>query len=89
MLIERVYTSPEPYEPFLLSQGIKVGNLLFISGQAGYGEDGRIVTKNFREQGEQAFANLERAVPAKLLAVFVVDTEDDALTTPDHVGGSK
>jgi enamine deaminase RidA (YjgF/YER057c/UK114 family) len=84
-----VYTSPEPYEPFLLSQGIKVGNLLFISGQAGYGEDGRIVTKNFREQGEQAFANLERAVPAKLLAVFVVDTEDDALTTPDHVGGSK
>jgi hypothetical protein len=30
MLIERVYTPPDPYEPFLLSQGIKVGNLLFI-----------------------------------------------------------
>jgi reactive intermediate/imine deaminase len=64
MLIERVHTSPDPYEPFLLSQGIKVGNLVFISGQAGYGEDGRIVTTNFREQGEQAFENLERALRA-------------------------
>jgi len=33
--------------------------------------------------------NATKSEPAKLLAVFVVDTEDNALTTPDHVGGSK
>ena len=33
--------------------------------------------------------NVSNTEPAKLLAVFVVDTEDNALTTPDHVGGSK
>ena len=39
--IERVYTSPDSYEPFLLSQGVKVMNLFFVSGQAGYGEERR------------------------------------------------
>jgi len=33
--------------------------------------------------------NASKTEPAKLLAVFVVETEDNALTTPDHVGGSK
>src|SRR6202162_5178203 len=33
--------------------------------------------------------NASKTEPAKLLAVFVVDTEDNALTTPDHVGGAK
>jgi len=33
--------------------------------------------------------NSSNTEPAKLLAVFVVDTEDNALTTPDHVGGSR
>ena len=40
-MLERVITTPDNYEPFLLSQGIKFGNLLFISGQAGAGDDGR------------------------------------------------
>ncbi len=64
MKIEQIKTNPDPYEPFLLSQGIKLGNLLFISGQAGYGEDGQIVSGGFRAQGEQAFANLSRALEA-------------------------
>ncbi len=55
---------PDPYEPFLLSQGIRLGNLLFISGQAGYGADGLIVQGDFKAQGEQAFANLRRALEA-------------------------
>ena len=38
--------------------------MLFISGQAGYGDDGRIVEGGFRAQGEQAFSNLERALKA-------------------------
>jgi 2-iminobutanoate/2-iminopropanoate deaminase len=63
-MLERVVTTPDNYEPFLLSQGIRYGNLLFISGQAGAGDDGKIVDGGFRAQGEQAFANLRRALEA-------------------------
>jgi reactive intermediate/imine deaminase len=63
-MLERVVTQPDNYAPFLLSQGIKFGNLLFISGQAGAGDDGKIVAGGFRAQGEQAFANLRRALEA-------------------------
>lgn len=63
-MIERIVTHPDPYEPFLLSQGIKANGWLFISGQAGAGEDGRIVPGGFLAQGEQAFANLRRALEA-------------------------
>lgn len=64
VILERVTTQPDPYEPFLLSQGIRVGGMLFISGQAGYADDGRIVEGGFRAQGEQAFSNLGRALVA-------------------------
>jgi methylmalonyl-CoA/ethylmalonyl-CoA epimerase len=64
MTLDRIATVPDPYEPFLLSQGIRVGDLIFISGQAGYGDDGQIVAGGFRAQGEQAFANLNRALIA-------------------------
>jgi quercetin dioxygenase-like cupin family protein len=33
--------------------------------------------------------NTSNTEPAKLLAVFVADTEHNALTTPDHAGGSR
>ena len=64
MTLTRITTTPDPYEPFLLSQGIRVGELLFISGQAGYDDDGRIVEGGFRAQGERAFSNLKRALVA-------------------------
>lgn len=64
MTLEQIKTDPDPYQPFLLSQGIRVGNLLFISGQAGYADDGKIVAGGFRAQGEQAFSNLDRALVA-------------------------
>ena len=48
--MEQVITNPDPYAPILLSQGIKVGNLAFISGQAGYGDDGEIVKGGFDAQ---------------------------------------
>lgn len=64
MKLERVVTNPDTYAPFLLSQGIKFGTLLFISGQAGSDESGKIVEGGFRAQGEQAFANLRRALEA-------------------------
>ena len=64
MTLARITTQPDPYEPYLLSQGIRVGELLFISGQAGYDDAGHIVDGGFRAQGEQAFANLKRALEA-------------------------
>jgi len=64
MLIERVRTEPDPYEPFLLSQAIRAGDLLFVSGQAGYDDSGRPVPGGFDAQAAQAFANLERALRA-------------------------
>ncbi|MGH3823025.1 MAG: RidA family protein [Pseudonocardiaceae bacterium] len=64
MRIERVRTEPDPYEPYLLSQAIRAGDLLFVSGQAGYDDQGRIVPGGFDAQATQAFANLERALRA-------------------------
>ena len=64
LMLQRVTTQPDPYEPYLLSQGIRFGELLFISGQAGYADNGRIVEGGFPAQGEQAFANLRRALEA-------------------------
>ena len=61
-MLERLTTQPDNYEPFLLSQGIRFGNLLFISGQAGADNDGKIVAGGFLAQGEQAFSNLRRAL---------------------------
>lgn len=63
-MLKRIHTSPDIYEPFLLSQGIRLGDVLYISGQAGYGDDGKIVDGGFLAQGEQAFSNLRRALEA-------------------------
>jgi len=63
-MLQRVKTQPDNYEPFLLSQGIQYGNLLFIFGQAGAADDGKIVAGGFLAQGEQAFSNLRRALEA-------------------------
>lgn len=63
-MLKRVQTTPDIYAPFLLSQGIRLGDVLYISGQAGYADDGKIVEGGFRAQGEQAFSNLRRALEA-------------------------
>jgi 2-iminobutanoate/2-iminopropanoate deaminase len=63
-MLQQVRINPDPYEPYLLSQAIRAGDLLFVSGQAGYGEDGRIVAGGFRAQGTQAFFNLRRVLEA-------------------------
>ncbi|MDH1299752.1 RidA family protein [Achromobacter sp. GD03932] len=83
-MLQRVVTQPDNYEPFLLSQGIQFGNLLFISGQAGAGDDGKIVEGGFLAQGEQAFLNLRRALEAGgsslkdviKVTIFVTDMGD-------------
>ena len=81
-MLERIVTQPDNYAPFLLSQGIRFGELLFISGQAGAADDGRIVEGGFLAQGRQAFSNLRRALEAGgsslrdvvKVTIFVTDT---------------
>lgn len=63
-MLTRVTTQPDNYAPFLISQGIQFENLLFISGQAGADDNGRIAAGGFLAQGEQAFSNLRRALEA-------------------------
>ena len=64
MNIEGITTQPDPYAPYLLSQAIKSDPFVFVSGQAGYDDDGKIVEGGFSAQGEQAFQNLNRALTA-------------------------
>lgn len=65
MKLEQIHTQPDPYAPYLLSQAIRAGGLVYVSGQAGVGDDGAIVGKgDFDAQAEQAFRNLERALRA-------------------------
>ncbi len=64
MTLQQIITDPDPYKPYLLSQAISTGGLLFVSGQAGYNDAGTIVSGGFKAQGEQAFSNLARALAA-------------------------
>lgn len=90
--VERVKTNPDPYEPFLLSQGIRYRDLLFISGQAGYGDDGQIVAGGFDAQADQAFANLDRALRAGgssladvvKVTIFVTDMAANFAAVVEH-----
>ena len=65
MDIERVSTKPDPYEPYRISQGMRVGNLLFVSGQAAIDRSGQLVgVGDFDAQAEQAFMNLAQVLEA-------------------------
>ena len=41
--MERIANDRDSHEPYPLSQGIRADDLVFISGQCGYGDDGKIV----------------------------------------------
>ena len=83
MNIQGITTQPDPYEPYLLSQAIKAGPFVFVYGQAGYDDDGKIVQGGFAAQGDQAFKNLNRALTAAgsslekvvKVTIFVTDME--------------
>jgi 2-iminobutanoate/2-iminopropanoate deaminase len=65
MKIQKITIDPDPYEPFRLAQGYRVGEFLFISGQAAVDGNGQLVgVGNFATQAEQVFANLERVLRA-------------------------
>ena len=65
MEFERVRTDPDPYEPYRISQAIRVGDLVFVSGQAAIDEDGGLVgVGDFDAQAELVFRNLARVLEA-------------------------
>ena len=62
---ERVRTDPDPYEPYRISQAMRVGDLVFVSGQAAIDEDGGLVgVGDFDAQAELVFKNLARVLQA-------------------------
>lgn len=65
MRIQRITTDPDPYEPFRLALGYRVGDLLLVSGQAAIDEHGQVVGEgDFDAQAEQTFRNLQRVLEA-------------------------
>jgi 2-iminobutanoate/2-iminopropanoate deaminase len=57
--VERVTTEPDWYEPFRISLGYRVGDLIILSGQAAIDRDGQIVgAGDFDAQAAQVFENL-------------------------------
>jgi reactive intermediate/imine deaminase len=65
MKVEQIRVDPDPYEPYRLSQGFRVGDLLFISGQAALDETGDLIgVGDFDAQAEQTFRNLKRVLEA-------------------------
>ncbi|MEU8996600.1 RidA family protein [Streptomyces caniferus] len=83
--IERIATTPDWYEPYRISQAIRAGGLIHVSGQAGIDAQGRTVSDDFLTQGRQAFANVERVLAAAgasladvvKVGIFVTDMAAD------------
>lgn len=62
-LRHRVSVEPDWYEPYAISLGIRIGNLVFVSGQGAVDEHGANVGgSDFEAQGRQVFANLARVL---------------------------
>ena len=61
----QIRLDPDPYEPFRLSQGFRVDDLVIVSGQAAIDEHGQLVgVGDFDAQAEQTFRNLQRVLEA-------------------------
>ena len=63
--VQQLKTDPDPYEPFRLAQGYRIGDVLIVSGQAAIDENGDVVgAGSFDEQADQVFRNLQRVLEA-------------------------
>jgi 2-iminobutanoate/2-iminopropanoate deaminase len=59
----QIKTSPDPFEPFLIAQGYRVGGLIFMSGQAAIDDQGAIVgAGDFAAQAAQTFDNIAKVL---------------------------
>jgi reactive intermediate/imine deaminase len=62
---QQIRLDPDPLEPYHLSQGFRVGDLVIVSGQAALEEHGSSVgVGDFDAQAEQTFQNLARVLEA-------------------------
>jgi 2-iminobutanoate/2-iminopropanoate deaminase len=61
----QIKTMPDPFEPYRIAQGYRVGDLIFLSGQAAIDPAGAIVgAGDFAAQAAQTFANIARLLEA-------------------------
>jgi reactive intermediate/imine deaminase len=61
--VQRITADPDWYEPYNISLGLKVGDFLFLSGQAPIDRNGDLVGEgDFAAQAEQAFGNLSKVL---------------------------
>ena len=78
----RIKTDPDFYEPFKIAQAYRVGDLIFVSGQAAVDDQGNIVgVGDFDAQVEQSINNLSRLLKlggsdlSKIVKVVIYVTE--------------
>jgi len=62
---QRIVTEPDPFKPFFISQGFRVGDLIMLSGQVALDDNGKTVgVGDFDAQADQAMRNVQRALRA-------------------------
>lgn len=61
----QIKTDPDPFAPYRIAQGYRVGDLVFLSGQAAIDRHGTIVgAGDFHAQAAQTFANISALLEA-------------------------
>jgi reactive intermediate/imine deaminase len=61
---QRIHLEPDPFHPFFISQGFRIGDLILLSGQVGMDGSGKTVYGGFDAQADQAMRNIQRALQA-------------------------
>ena len=60
----QVKTEPDPYAQFYISQAMRVGELIFVSGQASLDLEGNVVPGDFEAQARRSIDNLSLVLRA-------------------------
>ena len=60
----QVKTEPDPYAQFYISQAMRVGELIFVSGQASLDLQGNVVNGDFETQARRSIDNLSLVLRA-------------------------
>ena len=81
----RIRTDNDIYEPFRIAQGYRVGDLIYVSGQAALDDHGVVVGPgDFEAQARRSIENLARVLEAggsgldKLIKVTILVTDISA-----------
>jgi 2-iminobutanoate/2-iminopropanoate deaminase len=82
----RTNNAPAPVGPY--SQGIKVGNFVFVSGQGPFDpKTGKIVGNDIKSQTRQTLENIKGIVEASGFAISDVVMVSVFLKAPEHFDG--